>query len=42
MFNLIRMQYRLRKITAADVWTKADEGIITEAQATIICGPRPE
>lgn len=42
MYNLIKMQYKLRKITAAQVWEYADAGTITEAQATTICGARPE
>ena len=41
MFNLIKTKYRLHKITAIDVWNYADEGIITEDQAILICGPRP-
>ena len=40
-YNMIRMQYRLKKITAADVWAYADDGVITETQANSICGPRP-
>ena len=42
MFNLIRTRYRLHKITAAQVWAYADDGTITEVEATMICGPRPE
>ncbi len=41
MFALIKMKYRLHKITAAQVWEYADNGVITEAQALSICGPRP-
>ena len=41
MFYILRMAYRQRKITAAQVWKKADEGVITAAQAAAICGPRP-
>lgn len=41
-FNLIRTQYRLHKITASDVWAYADSGTITSAEASLICGPRPE
>lgn len=41
-YNLIRTQYRLHRITATDVWAYADGGTITEAEATLICGPRPE
>lgn len=42
MYTLIRTQYRLKKITAADVWGYVDRGSITALQATLICGPRPE
>ena len=41
MYTLIRTRYRLHKITAYDVWNYADEGVITEEQAILICGPRP-
>ena len=41
MYNLIRMKYRMKKIPAQQVWDYADEGVITEAQAILICGPRP-
>lgn len=42
MYNIIRIKYRLHKITAVDVWNYVDEGKITAAQAVTICGPRPE
>lgn len=41
MFYILLMSYRQHRITAAQVWEKADEGVITAAQATSICGPRP-
>ena len=41
-YFLIRTQYRLHRITAADVWGYADSGTITAAEAVLICGPRPE
>lgn len=41
MYNFIKTRYRMHKITAADVWAYADQGVITEAQAISICGPRP-
>lgn len=41
MYTFIKVQYRLHKITAAKVWEYADNGVITEAQAISICGPRP-
>lgn len=40
-FQLIKNQYRLHKITAEQVWEYADDGVITAAQAVLICGPRP-
>lgn len=42
MFAFIKLRYRLHKITAADVWAYADDGKITEAEAILICGPRPQ
>ena len=42
MFAWIKMRYKLHKITAADVWAYADSGAITEEQALMICGPRPQ
>lgn len=42
MYELVKMQYRLRKITSAQVWACADTGKITPQQAVLICGPRPE
>lgn len=41
MFNLIKTKYRLRRITAIEVWAYVDSGTITESQAISICGPRP-
>lgn len=41
MYLFLLTAYRSHRITAAQVWQKADEGIITAAQATSICGPRP-
>lgn len=41
MYKFIRIQYELGKLTAAQVWEKADAGAITEAQAMSTCGPRP-
>lgn len=32
----------MKKITAAGVWEKVDEGELTKAQALRICGPRPK
>lgn len=37
-----RHMYRMKKITAAGVWEKVDEGELTKAQALRICGPRPK
>ena len=33
--------YRMKKITAAQIWEKVDAGLIDEAEAVKICGPRP-
>ncbi len=41
MYNLIKMRYRLHKITAQQVWEYVDDGVITAEQAVTICGPRP-
>lgn len=38
MYKFIKMQYRLRAITEAQVWQMADAGRITEAQAQKITG----
>lgn len=40
-FTTVRNLYKLRKITAAQVWQYADDRKITEAEAITICGPRP-
>lgn len=40
-YQMIRMKYLLKKITAERVWEYADEGVITEEQAAKICGARP-
>ena len=39
-YKLIKFMYVMKRITAEDVWAKADAGIITETQAATICGPR--
>lgn len=41
MFYILLMAYRKHRITAAQVWEKADDGVITATQAASICGPRP-
>lgn len=41
MYAYLKARYRLRKITAAEIWEYADLGVITEHQALLICGPRP-
>jgi hypothetical protein len=40
-FAVIRMQYKLHKLTAAQVWEAVEAGRITEEQAVTICGPKP-
>lgn len=34
--------YRMKKVTAADIWAKVDAGAISEEEAIKICGPRPQ
>ena len=41
MYKFIKIQHDMGKLTAPQVWEKADAGAITEAQAMSICGPRP-
>lgn len=41
-YALIKNMYKLKKITAKDVWAYTDAGDITEKEATAICGPRPK
>lgn len=41
-YKIIKMRYQLHKITAADVWDYADQGVITEEEAAKICGARPK
>lgn len=41
MFTILQTLYKLGKITAADVWAKADENKITTEEAAKICGARP-
>ena len=33
--------YRMKKITAAQIWEKVDAGVISAEVALRICGPRP-
>lgn len=40
VYKLIKLKYQRHEITVADVWAYADKGVITEAQAIMICGPR--
>lgn len=41
-YNFYRNMYRMKRITAADVWEAADNGEITTDEAVTICGPRPQ
>lgn len=41
-YNLIRVMYLTKRVTAAEVWEKMDTGDITEEEAVKICGPRPK
>lgn len=42
MYQILKMKYRAKKITAAEVWAYADAGKITGDEAVRICGPRPK
>ena len=33
--------YRMKKITAAQIWERVDSGAISAEEAVKICGPRP-
>lgn len=33
--------YRMKKITAAQIWEKVGAGVISAEEALKICGPRP-
>lgn len=34
--------YRMKKITAAQIWKRVDSGAISAEEAVKICGPRPK
>jgi len=42
MYEMIKTLYRSKKLTAAQVWEKADEGKISATEAAKICGARPQ
>lgn len=39
--KMLKNRYKMGKITAAEIWAMVDAGDLTEAQAVLICGPRP-
>ena len=39
-YAVIKMQYRLHKLTADQVWNAKDKGMLTEEQANAIAGPK--
>jgi hypothetical protein len=41
MYNYIKLRYKMKKITAAEVWAYVDSGVLTEEEAEKICGARP-
>lgn len=42
MFTILKLRYKLKKITATEVWAYVGEDPgITEEQAILICGPKP-
>ena len=40
-YKKIKLKYDMHRITAAQVWEYADDGVITEEEAARICGPQP-
>ena len=42
MYRFIKSMYDRGVMTAAQVWSMADSGKITEIEAITICGPRPK
>lgn len=40
-YFFVRNMYRMKRITAAQVWACADSREITDDEAVKICGPRP-
>lgn len=36
-----KMMYRMKRISASQIWDKVDAGELTKDQALRICGPRP-
>lgn len=42
MYTFLKIQYRLKRITAIDIWRHVDAGDITEQEAISICGVRPK
>lgn len=37
-----KLMYRMRRITASQIWDKVDSGELIKDQAVRICGPRPK
>lgn len=42
LFGVIRNMYIMHRITSAQVWKYVDKKKLTEDEAVLICGPRPE
>lgn len=42
LFQIIRTQYRMHKISSVEVWLYVAIGNITETEAVTICGPKPK
>ncbi len=40
--NIWQLLYRMKKITAEQIWERVDSGAISAEKAVKICGPRPK
>lgn len=40
--NIWKLLYRMKKITAEQIWERVDSGAISAEEAVKICGPRPK
>lgn len=41
MAAILKLKYKKHLITAAQVWSYVDSGVISYDEAWLICGPRP-
>lgn len=42
MYEVIKILFAQKKLTAAEVWERANAGTITAEQAASICGAKPK